>query len=237
MQGVAEPRLLIDGSRASTHHFALKPSHMQALNEADLVIWIDRNFESGFQKLPEILPKGTQSLELLRVLGLEQRDGHIWYSPRQLLKIVEHIQLALVRIDPQHASIYSQNAVILSQSIEAWAVTTRRQLASSKPRYLLDHDFLSHFEEDMGTSAIAVLHDSNEKSPGVRELRRIEDQLTRSPALCILVNEPAPARLSQTIAQKYNLPIYSITPTFDASATTGILQSLELLSSILLKCS
>jgi ABC-type Zn uptake system ZnuABC Zn-binding protein ZnuA len=155
-----------------------------------------------------------------------------------LLQIVDHIQSTLARIDPQHASNYRQNAKQLSRLIEYWDATTRRQLAGAKPRYLLDHDFLGHFEADMGIQAIASLHDANEQPPSIRELRLIEDKLDQFPAFCVLVNEPSSTKLSQSVAQKFNLPIYNITPGNDATgATPGIMQSLNLLSSTLLKCS
>ena len=237
MQGVGKPQLLIS-SRASTHHFAFKPSHLRQLENADLVIWIDRYFESGFQKLLDMLPKHSEGLELLRVLGLEGEDGHIWYAPGLLLQVVDHIQSTLARIDPQHATNYRQNAKQLSRLIENWDAATRRQLVGAKPRYLLDHDFLGHFEAEMGIQAIATLHDANEQSPGIRELQLIEDKLDQSPPLCLLLNEPSPSKLSQSIAQKFNLPIYNITPGTDAAgAIPGIMQSLNLLSSTLLKCS
>ncbi len=44
MRGVTSPQSIItDG--ASAHHFAFRPSHMRLLQQADLVIWIDSNFE------------------------------------------------------------------------------------------------------------------------------------------------------------------------------------------------
>ncbi len=64
MRGVAEPELLIKPS-ASVHDFAFKPSQMRLLKKADLVILIDRNFESGFQKLPAIISRDTEIIELL----------------------------------------------------------------------------------------------------------------------------------------------------------------------------
>jgi len=237
MQGVGEPRLLISG-KASTHHFAFKPSHLRELENADLVIWIDRYFESGFQKLPDILPGHAEGLELLRVLGQGGEDGHIWYAPGLLLQIVDQIQSSLARIDPQHAPEYQQNAKQLSQLIEDWDVVTRSQLAGAKPQYLLDHDFLGHFEKAMGIRSIAALHDANEQSPGIRELKLIEDKLNQLTAFCLLINEPTPSKLSQSIAQQFNQPIYNITPANDATgAIPGIMQSLNLLSSTLLRCS
>jgi ABC-type Zn2+ transport system substrate-binding protein/surface adhesin len=237
MQGVGEPYLLI-GAKSSTHHFSFKPSHLQMLERADLVIWIDRYFESGFQKLPEMLSANTQPLELLRVLGLKQEDGHIWYSPTLLLQIADQIESSLVKIDPGHVDIYRSNTMQLVKAITAWDTAMRKQLASTSPEYLLDHDFLIHFERDMNISAVAALHDANEKPPGIRELKRIEKQLQKSPALCLLVNEASPSRLSLSIAERFNLPIYNIGPHTDAvEPTTGMIESLNRLSTALLNCS
>ena len=230
MRDVGEPELLIKPT-ASVHDFALKPSQMRQLKQADLVIWIDRNFESGFQRLPEIISRDAEVIELLRTLGLKQQEGHIWYSPVLLLQTVDQIQSTLGRIDPQNAKEYRRNSAQLSELIETWGENTRRQLMTSKPGYLLDHDFFSHFEKYMGVKAIAVLHDANEQPPAIRELQRIEDQLTRTPAKCLLHNESTPSKLAQNIAQKFSLPIYSI-----RQNTSDFMQSLRHISSTLLKC-
>ena len=230
MRGVGEPEQLIK-STSSVHDFAFKPSQMRQLKQADLVIWIDRNFESGFQRLPEIISRDAEVIELLRTLGLKQQEGHIWYSPVLLLQTVDKIQSTLGRIDSQNAKKYRSNSAQLSQLIDIWGENIRRQLMTSKPSYLLDHDFFSHFEKYVSVKAIAVLHDANERPPSIRELQRIEDQLTQTPAKCLLHNESTPSKLAQNIAQKFSLPIYSI-----RQNSSDFMQSLQHISSILLKC-
>ena len=70
MAGVGVPQSIITEG-ASAHHFALRPSHMRLLQQADLVIWIDRHFEAGFGQLAHTLPRSTGQLELL--LGMKER--------------------------------------------------------------------------------------------------------------------------------------------------------------------
>ena len=152
MQGAGEPELLIKNQH-SAHHFAFKPSHFRTLKSADLLIWIDRHFESGFQRIPEILQQSTTSLELLRALDLKNQDGHIWYSPKLLRKIIEQIAASLIAIDPAHAELYQANTQTLQQAIVDWAQFTSNQIASAKPQYLLDHDFLVHFQADFQLKA------------------------------------------------------------------------------------
>ena len=49
MSGIAEPQLLLKSSN-SAHTFHLKPSQVQMLANADLVIIISGDFESGLRK-------------------------------------------------------------------------------------------------------------------------------------------------------------------------------------------
>ncbi len=230
MRGVAEPALLIKPT-ASVHDFAFKPSQMRLLTNADLVIWIDRNFESGFQKLPEIISRDTEAIELLRTLDLDLQEGHIWYSPTLILQTIEQIQSTLGRIDAPNARHYRRNSVQLSRLVEAWGNDIRRQLMTKPPAYLLDHDFFGHFEKDMRVSSIAVLQDANEQPPTIRKLQHIEDLLVRTPAKCLLHNESAPSKLAQNIAHKFNLAIYNI-----SEYSSGFIQGLRHISTTLLKC-
>ena len=230
MQGIGAPELLIKPG-TSVHDFAFKPSQMRLIKQADLIIFIDRQFENGFQQLPDIIGEDTEALELLRGLGLKLKDGHIWYSPSLLLQIVHQIQDALGRVDPKNVAGYSGNAKRLSQSIEIWGHSIRQQLMTVKPTYLLDHDFFSHFESDTNIKAIAVLHDLNEQPPSIRELRRIEKLLARTPVKCLLHNESTASKLAQNIGQKFGLTIYSI-----RSEASNFMQSLQHISSILAKC-
>ena len=209
MQGAGEPELLIKQG-TSTHHFAFKPSHFRLLQDADLVIWIDRHFESGFQQLPQILREGVIQLELLPILGLQQQDGHIWYSPVLLKRMTQQIRDALSRVDPQNSAIYLLNARNLIKALESWRTKFKTKIKAAEPRYLLDHDFLSHFENDIGIASIAVLHDSNDRSAGIRALQAVEKRLGELSDVCLLTNEATASKLGRNLARKFNLKIYAI---------------------------
>ena len=94
MAGIAEPQVIIE-NQASAHHFAFKPSHMRRLQQADLVVWIDSQFEPGFNRIAQTLPAATRTLELLPALGIESEDGHIWYSPALLQQSISILAATL----------------------------------------------------------------------------------------------------------------------------------------------
>ena len=71
MEGVGEPRLIIDGV-ASPHNFQIKPSHAKMLQNADLVIWIGEDLESFLPTALKSIPKDAVVFELLDQSGLKK---------------------------------------------------------------------------------------------------------------------------------------------------------------------
>lgn len=236
MQGVGKPELLIK-RQVSAHHFSFRPSHFTLIKKADLMIWIGRDFESGFQRLPDILNKNTRQLELINALNLQHQNGHIWYSPVLLPMIVDQILTALIDIDPTNAVRYQSNTKHLIDSIQQWTEVTKAAIAKAPPRYILDHDFLSHFEQGMGIKATAVLHDGHDQHSGIHELQTIEAALRESPVKCLLINEPTASKLAKNFAVEFNLEIHNILlPSDNDQQPSRFIDSLNRLSSIMQEC-
>jgi zinc transport system substrate-binding protein len=209
MAGIAQPEVVIHGE-ASAHHFAFKPSHMRLLQQADLVIWVDRHFETGFYRVSQVLPDTTRQLELLRELGVDSDDGHIWYSPRLLLSGIDRIVAALVEIDPAHQAKYRQNARRLRAQITDWHDETEAKWLNRRPRYITDHAFTTHFGDATGLAAIASVHDQHDNHGGIRELQQLEDLLRKNPANCLLTLEDLAPSVAANLAQKFQLRIIHV---------------------------
>ena len=236
MKGVGEPAVIIK-DHASTHHFAFKPSHMRLLQQADLVIWVGRQFEAGFNRVPGILTQPTQALELLPELGMENRDGHVWYSATLLLRSVEIIATALTRLDPGNQAQYRANAENLVEAIKTWREDKQPQWQSRQPRFITDHAFTGHFETDMGIKAIATIHDQHDTHGGFKDLNRIEDQLRKKPAACLLTMENPASPLARNLAQKYQLQVINVLTMAVADPQSPlVVQRLDQLNAALRNC-
>lgn len=236
MTGVAEPELIIDDS-ASAHHFAFKPSHMRLLQQADLVIWIDRHFEAGFSRVPDFLRPATQQLELIPVLGLEHGDGHIWYSPQLLIRSIEIISDTLALLNPEYREHYQSNAARLTQDIAVWRQEMLQRWQNQRPRYVTDHNFTRYFEQDTGLGAIATVHDQHHDQGGLQNLNQLDRKLQQFPAKCLLTLHTTASPLARSLAQQYDLKIVSVTqaPTTNPGQPL-IIQRLTQLSTALQKC-
>jgi len=237
MTDVASPQSIIaDG--ASTHHFAFRPSHMRLLQQADLVIWIDRHFEAGFQRVAETLPRTTSQLEILPALGIDGGDGHIWYSPHRLQQLIKIITARLLELDPDNQARYRNNALQLSAAIAAWRAETLAETNARQPRFITDHAFTSHLQTDMGYAPIATIHDQHDGHGGLRELGQIEELLRQQPANCLLTQESPASPLALELAQKYELSVITLTPAAETEPQMpAVIRRLQGLAFALRECS
>ena len=71
MDGIAKPDLIVDGY-ASPHGFALKPSHANMLQNADIVFWVGEDLENFLEKPLSSIAKKAEKIELLEVKGLNK---------------------------------------------------------------------------------------------------------------------------------------------------------------------
>ena len=236
MADVADPGLIVDDP-AATHHFAFKPSHMRRLQQADLVIWIDRHFEAGFSRVPDFLRPTTHQLELIPALKLDNQDGHIWYSSELLIKSTKIIRDTLVSLDPQNEGKYQANAATLMQAIADWKRSMRQQWGNRQPRYITDHNFTHYFEQDTGLGPVATVHDQHDDHGSLGDLHDLEHQLKHSHARCLLTQHAHLSPLAETLVQQYDLKILSLAnEPFTDPDQPLILRRLEQLTTALQKC-
>ncbi|NJM10786.1 MAG: zinc ABC transporter solute-binding protein [Synechococcaceae cyanobacterium SM1_2_3] len=82
MQGVAEPKLLVQGG-ASPHDYHLKPSDTRSLNAAQVVFWIGPDLETFLVKPLNNLKAKVRAVALMEAPGvtvLPLREGGVWES-------------------------------------------------------------------------------------------------------------------------------------------------------------
>ncbi len=222
MQGIGSAEALLDPGQ-SPHHFQLRPSQLRKLQNADLLVWIDDDFETGLARLQNSLPAGAERLQLMPLLGMAgpepgdadtARDGHeheanahVWLSPRHDRRIAELLAERLARIDPAHAADYARNRDRLIRRLQDWQTGTAQRLADARPRYLLDHPFLDGFEDDLGIRAIGSLAGINARGGSLKRLKALESTLRDTPADCLFSADWPADRRSRQFARQFGLKL------------------------------
>ncbi|MCB1384032.1 MAG: zinc ABC transporter substrate-binding protein [Notoacmeibacter sp.] len=238
MQGIGEPRLIVDGA-GSPHTFALKPSQAVMLQDADVVFWVGHDLEAFLEKPLETAGSRAKSVSLLDAPGIvklapregadfEKHDGHddgsvhahgrldthVWLDPVNAKAMLGEIRDTLVAADPDNAAAYQANAGKAMANLDALTAGVEKELEPvSARRFIVFHDAYHYFEARFGVSAAASLTLSPDVMPGAARIRDIRAKVRQLGATCIFAEPQFEPRLVATITE-------------GTSARTGVLDPL-----------
>jgi len=167
MEGVSRPQLLLESSD-SAHTFHLKPSQLNLLSNADLVITIGDGFETGLKKTLRNIKVGSHII-VSEIDGLhlyyfrnpdtnemdkneehEQTDNdlHLWLDIDNMKKTAQYINEQLKKIDPNNSDTYETNLVIIHSRLNKLKSELQQQLALFRSEhYAIFSDTLQYFEK------------------------------------------------------------------------------------------
>ena len=171
MSGIAEPKLLLK-SNNSAHTFHLKPSQVQMLANADLVIIISGDFESGLRKaiknieddsLFQIISLNNLSIHNSRseILKSKEHDDadeheeniydlHLWLDINNMKLIAKHINKLLIKIDPVNEDKYNNNFLELMLDLEELKIDLEKQITPFlTSQFAVFSDTTQYFEKSM----------------------------------------------------------------------------------------
>ena len=209
-QGVLEPGLLMTGQE-SPHTQALTPTQLQALKQADLVIWIGPEYESRWQQPLHQQVKPEKILSLSQSPGLtlypyrqqgiscdhehnqechhgheghshSGNDGHIWLDPRNAKVIAQAIAQEIIKLDPEHKAIYEKNlAEFLTKLIDLEYDLHDLLVSVWDKRYLVYHDGLQYFDRCFRVQMTASLVAEPDLPPNTQDFLRLKKLLSETP--------------------------------------------------------
>jgi zinc transport system substrate-binding protein len=226
--GVA-PKLIVDGSQ-SPHGFQLKPSHRQALAQADVVFYIDDYFENFLPAAIEHSKEGAQHIALMKAAPLhvlKERfadpnhthgggtpyNYHVWLSAANASTMAQKIAETLAARYPEHEAKYMENARALRTELQRLDVALSHELAPVIARpFLVFHDGYHYFEERYGLNAVgSITQDPNQSISSVR-LLELRQQIKQAKVRCVFREPQFPSRLADQIVEGTGARIGLIDP-------------------------
>jgi len=167
MEGVSRPQLLLESSD-SAHTFHLKPSQLNLLSNADLVITIGDGFETGLKKTLRNIKVGSHII-VSEIDGLHlyyfrnpdtnemdkneehehaDNDLHLWLDIDNMKKTAQYINEQLKKIDPNNNDTYEANLVIIHSRLNKLKSELQQELELFKSEhYAIYSDTLQYFEK------------------------------------------------------------------------------------------
>jgi len=167
MEGVSRPILLLESSD-SAHTFHLKPSQLNLLSNADLVITTGDGFEIGLKKTLGNIKVGSH-LIVSEIDGLHlydfrnpdtnemdksekdehaDNDLHLWLDIDNMQKTAQYISEQLIKIDPNNSNTYETNLVKIHSRLNKLKSELQQQLAPFRSEsFAIFSDTLQYFEK------------------------------------------------------------------------------------------
>lgn len=221
-EGVDTPEVLLPPG-ASPHHYALRPSDVRRVREAELLYWIGPDMEDFLPRvlqgrsLPSVAVQGLPGLSL-RYFGEGQAeaadaadehdhahrpgtlDAHLWLSPANARVIAARMAADLAVADPANATRYQANLKAFDERLTAQDQRLKARLAgiAGKP-YFVFHEAYDYFEAAYGLQHAGVFSVASEVQPGAQHVAAMRARLQQVGATCVFSEPPLRPRLAETL--------------------------------------
>ena len=211
--GVTQTRVLLPRG-VSEHTYALRPSDIKHIRQADLVVWVGPQMENFMSKFMVWLPleKKLALADIEKVqsvlIPIKKNDNnkneetnvkcndqnkfnmHIWLSPKIAMLSATAIHQRLVSILPKSRKKLDANLAAFKSALNK----KNKQLIDillpfRGKRYYVFHDAYPYYEKNYGLKSLGHFTINPEIQPGARSLYKIRTQLLKRKVQCIF-SEP-----------------------------------------------
>lgn len=241
--GVVDTGVLLPAG-TTPHDYALKPSDLVRVYDADLVLWLGAPYESYLAK-----PVATRAADDLAVMAFDEAavdvhheghehggyrhlyaDPHVWFSPEEALAIAQTLAKMLEQRDAANAPRYNANLTTFREQLQLVDERIKARFAlQGEARYLVYHDAYSHFENQYGLAHLAVVTEQPESKPGAKSLLNLRRTILKQQVKCLFTEPQADPGIVSILREDNELQVYQLDPMagdIDVSAE-GYVQFLE----------
>lgn len=221
--GIAVPEVLLPPG-ASPHNYALRPSDVRRVQEADLLYWIGPDMETFLPRVLSGRSKASVPVESLPGMHLRHFtasaehhdddedehdhdhrpgsvDAHLWLSSVNARVIAAKMAADLSQADPANAARYESNVKAFSARLDALDAKIKQRVAGiSGKQYFVFHEAFDYFEEAYGLKHAGVFAVSSEVQPGAQHVAAMRARLTEFGKTCVFSEPPLRPRLADTLS-------------------------------------
>nr|WP_324254754.1 MULTISPECIES: metal ABC transporter substrate-binding protein [unclassified Enterococcus] len=208
------------------HEYEPLPVDIQKASEAEIVLYNGLNLETGngwFEKLMETsgkeenqdyfaVSKEVSPIYLTSEGNTDQEDPHAWLSITNGIAYVKEIARIFEEKDPEHASVYRENAENYIEQLEELNEKAKNEFADipeSKKLLVTSEGAFKYFSKEYGLKA-AYIWEINTESQGTPEqMKSIIDTVKKSDVPVLFVETSVDARSMERLSKETGLPIHS----------------------------
>ncbi len=217
---------LLGGGISSPHQYAMKPSDMQQLKRARLVVQVSPDLERFLAKPLQSLPPEkkyslihAKNLTLLpsasgsahthddshqhnKTASLTAPDLHIWLDPRNMITITHQLQAILGKRFPKQSFLIKQNELKLTGLLKGLDLEIAETLQPVKGRaFMVYHNAFRYFENRYGLKNMGSLTLSSHTLPGSKHIITIRNRLKQDDIKCLFTEPGQQPPLVKVLAE------------------------------------
>lgn len=222
-EGLGSPQVLLPPG-ASPHHYALRPSDVRRVADADLLYWIGPDMENFLPRVLGSRSKPTVAVQSLTGMHLRHfgednhshdaddeddhdhdhrpgsLDAHLWLSSANARVIAAKMAADLAQADPANTARYQQNLKGFVERLDALDARIKTRVAdvAGKPFFVF-HEAFDYFEAAYGLKHTGVFSVASEVQPGAQHVAAMRTRLQEVGKTCVFSEPPLRPRLAETL--------------------------------------
>lgn len=141
------------------------------------------------------------------------RDPHIWLSPKRAVVMVKTIAEEMAKLDPEHAEVYSGNALAYITQLEELDNTIKNMFSyvqSDKRKFITYHPSFGYFAADYGLEMVAIETEGREAT--AQDLQNLIDFAKENGLKAIFSQKESDSRQPEAFAQEIGGEVIILDP-------------------------
>lgn len=218
--GVSDETIQITGlmgAGVDPHLYKPTVSDIEAMNQADMIIYsglhLEGQFDAVFESVSErgvIIHRLSQPIiDEGYVLkfdqdGIATDDPHFWFDPRNWMLVTQALADRLAEIDPAHADIYIANAEAYIAQLDAfyaWGVEAMSQVPEDLRFIVTSHDAFRYFGDAFGWTMVGIQGISTASEVGVGDIQDVVNFVIENNIPVIFVESSVPPATIQAVQE------------------------------------
>jgi ABC-type Zn uptake system ZnuABC Zn-binding protein ZnuA len=206
---------LIYNKNYSEHNYQLKSDDVKAVENADLILMIDKNYETNLQKYLEQLVNSKKIVSLsqinqIKVLKLRKNslknDLHLWLNPQNIEIFAEELVENLCQLSIANCQFFRKNLSNFKKENNIAVQEISKQLASLKEKkFIFYRDCFQYFEEYFALKPALIVDDEHSKELKISRYREFNEVVNSQKISCLFGDANDENNSAQKLAKNHNL--------------------------------